>query len=241
MKPALFALALSIMGCWSRAREFALTEPLPDSLSYVWTVRAWHAEEMWVPAGDSLDLVLLRARCGIPAGHGRKGCYAAEDSTAHPRWTLEDRSVAAIRPLPRGSWIFGPGSAGARLYGKTPGATRLTVLLPQGAFTDSIRVLPPFDRLRIEPRDSVFFVGDTIRFRIMGLDSAGRVITWLPWPFSFGQQVGPRDSSGAIPIVFEGADHPTIPVRDFVVTMGSKADTLRFRFGARDAEGSARP
>ena len=72
------------------------------------------------------------------------------------------------------------------------------------AFADTIRVLPPFDRLRIEPRDSTYVAGDTIWFRVMGLDKAGRVAAALPWPLC-GRQVGPAAGGGAVPIVWSRA------------------------------------
>ena len=89
MRPfGVFTLAAwSLLGsaCARAAYELVVAEPLPNDQSYVWEVRAWHADELWVPVGDSLDLALLRDRCGVPAGHGLKGCYAEvrESAAAH--------------------------------------------------------------------------------------------------------------------------------------------------------------
>ena len=231
MRPLrVFAMTTCVLigsACTRVAYEPFVTEALPDDQSYVWGLRAWHAEELWVPVGDSLDLALLRDRCGVPAGHGQKGCYAEEDSTVRPQWRIADRRHATLQPLIRGSWCFGPASAGARVHGRSPGVTVVTVRLPQGILADTIRILPRFDRLRIEPRESSYVTGDTVWFRVMGLDSAGRQVTSLPWPL-WGRQVGaPRN--GAVPIVFDHVTHPSLPIPAIVVWIGTKADTLRFR------------
>ena len=229
---SLAACTLLGVSCAQPAYEFFISEPLPNDQSYVWGVRAWHADELWVPVGDSLDLALLRDRCGVPVGHGLKGCYSEEDSTVRPRWHVADQRIATIHALPRGSWLFGPASAGARVHGKSPGVTVVTVGLPQGTITDTILVLPGFDLLRIEPRESTYVAGDTIWFRVMGLDSAGRVVAALPWPL-WGRQVGPPADGGAVPIIFENVTHPSLPTPTIDVWIGSKVDTLRFRILAR--------
>jgi hypothetical protein len=241
LRSGFIAPTLLAVACVARVEELGLEEPLTKELSYVWSVRAWHTGELWVPSGDSLDLALLRDRCGVPVGAGLKGCFAEEDSTVRPRWSVADRRRASIQPLPRGSWHFGPASAGARVYGRSPGLTLVTVRLPQGAFADTIRTVPSFDRLRIEPRDSTYVAGDTIRFRVLGLDTAGRVVTRLPWPFTWGRQVGPASADGAIPIVLDYVTHPSAPTPTIAIQIGSKIDTLRFRVLARDASSRATP
>lgn len=215
--------------CAPRVEELGLELPLTGDLSYVWSIRAWHADELWVPVGDSLDLALLRDRCGVPVGHGLKGCFAEEDSTVRPRWSSTKDNLVTIRPLTRGSWRFGPASAGARVYGHRQGVAPVVIRLPQGAFADTIRVVPGFARLRIEPRDSTYVAGDTVWFRVSGLDPAGRTIARLPWPLSDGRQAGPPAPDGAIPIVFETITHPSVPTPTIVVHIGSKTDTLRYR------------
>ena len=221
--------AILATACARRAYETGIAVPIGDGQNYLWNLRAWYTNDLWVPADDSLDLVLLRDRCGVPAGHGQKGCFPAEDSTVSPRWKITDDRIASIRALPRGSWLFGPGSAGARVYGRAPGITTVVVGLAQGTFADTIQVLPKFDRLRIEPRDSEYVAGDTIGFRIMGMDSAGRVVATLPWPYSFGRQVGAPSTAGAIPIVFDHPDHAGLAMPNLWIHLGSKADTLHFR------------
>jgi hypothetical protein len=213
--------------CTRAAYESYIAETLPHTQSYVWGLRAWHADEWWVPVGDSLDLALLRDRCGVPAGHGMTGCYAEEDSTIRPQWRIADGDHATIRPLRRGGWRFGPASAGARVYGRSPGTTVVTVRLPQGVLADTIHVLPAFDRLHLEPRESAYVAGDTIWFRVMGLDDAGRKVASLPWPL-WGRQVG-SPVQGAVPIVFDHVTHASLPTPHIVVWIGTKADTLRFR------------
>lgn len=236
---SLAATCLLTVACAPRVEELGLEEPLTGDLSYVWSVRAWHADELWIPAGDSLDLALLRDRCGVPVGHGMRGCFAEEDSTVQPRWSTTDHHVATIRTLARGAWRFGPASAGARVYGRREGVTRVTVRMPQGAFADTIRVLPAFVRLRIEPRDSTFVAGDTVWFRVMGLDAAGRTITSLPWPLSDGRIVGPPAPDGSFPIVFEHVTHPSVPTPTIIAHIGSKADTLRYRVVPRSEASGA--
>jgi hypothetical protein len=230
---AITACVLIGSACTRAVYESFVTETLPEDQSYVWGLRAWHADELWVPVGDSLDLALLRDRCGVPAGHGLTGCYAEEDSTVRPQWRIADRHHATLQPLGRGTWRFGPASAGARVHGRSAGVTVVTVRLPQGVLTDTIRVLPRFDRLRIEPRESSYVTGDTIWFRVMGLDSAGRQVTSLPWPL-WGRQVG-SPLHGAVPIVFDDVTHPSLPTPAIVVWIGTKADTLRFRVLPRKA------
>lgn len=235
---ALAVAALLSVACGQTIQDFGLEEPLPDGLSHVWQVRAWHADDLWVPAGDSLDLVLLRDRCGVPVGAGQKGCYSDQDSSARARWAIAQPRLARIRPLPRGSWEFGPGSAGARIYGRNPGTTLVRVRLPQGTFQDTVYVVPSFQRLRIEPRDSAYVAGDTVWFRVLGLDATGRTATALRWPLSFGRQVGPAAADGAVPIVFDHVTHPSVATPVIVIHIGSKADTLRFRVIAPPAPSS---
>ena len=226
---SLGTLAILAPACARRAYETGIEVPISNGQWYLWNLRAWYTNDLWVPVDDSLDIVLLRDRCGVPAGHGQKGCYAAEDSSVSPHWKITEERFASIRALPRGSWYFGPGSAGARVYGRVPGITTVVVHLAQGTFADTIQVLPRFDRLRIEPRDSEYVAGDTVWFRVMGMDSAGREVTTLPWPYSFGRQVGAPSTSGAIPIVFDYPDHPGLAMLNLWIHLGSKADTLRFR------------
>jgi hypothetical protein len=225
--------AVVVSACVPAAHESYVAEALPNNQSYVWGLRAWHADELWVPVGDSLDLALLRDRCGVPARHGMTGCYAEEDSTVRPGWRIADPNLVTIRPLVRGSWRFGPASAGARVYGRSLGVTVVEVRLPQGSFADTIWILPRFDKLHIEPRESTYVAGDTIWFRVAGLDSLGREVAKLPWPL-WGRQVGPAQR-GAVPIVFDEVTHPSLPTPTIVVWIGSKVDTLHFRVLPRSA------
>lgn len=204
---------------------------LPDSEAYVWHIRAYHSDFEWVGVGDSLDLVLLRDRCGVPVGHGMRGCYSEEDSSVVADWSVHSK-IADVRSLPRGRWIFGPGSAGARLFGRSLGTAVVTARVPAGLVSVPVRVVAGFDRLRVEPRDSVFFVGDTIWFQVEGLDRSGAVVAHLPWPLTFGQQVAKARADGAIPIVFETPTGEGGPLGPTVFNVGSKADTLTFRLVA---------
>ncbi len=121
-------------GCLWRAAKPWLEESLPHNQSYVWDVRAVHAGDLRVRVGDSLNLVLLRTRCF------EFGCWADEDSSVVVTWEVLDKSRAEVSPLPRGAWRFGPGSAGARLYGVSPGKVRLRVRLPEGTIVDTADV-----------------------------------------------------------------------------------------------------
>lgn len=227
---ALPGVCLLLAACAGRQVQTVqswIEEPLPDSQSFVWGLRAWHAHQLWIPAGDSLDIALLRDFCVRQAGHYGGGCWSREDSTVRAQWRIADTARATIQPLARGSWRFGPASSGARVYGRSPGLTAITVRLPQGLITDTILVLPRFDRVRIEPRDSAYHAGDTVWFRVMGLDAAGRQVAELPWPL-WGRQVGAA-RNGAVPIVFEHVTHSNVATTDIHVWFGTKADTLRFR------------
>ena len=218
--------------CAAPLQQFGSEVPLSEGQSYVWQVRPWHSHQLWVPADDSVDVALLRDRCGVPAGHGLKGCYSEEDFTVAVSWKTKNSSIAEAVPIPRVGWRFGPSSGNARVRGLRPGVTLLIVAVPQGAFYDTITVLPAFDRLRIEPRDSVYFAGDTIWFRVQGLDRMGNQVVALPWPFSFGREVGPA-KAGAIPIVFDYVQPGVVPTNAMDITIGSKSDTMRFRVARR--------
>ena len=71
MRPSrVFTLAAWVLvgfACTRATHESYIAETLPNEQSYIWGLRAWHADELWVPVGDSLDLALLRDRCGVPA------------------------------------------------------------------------------------------------------------------------------------------------------------------------------
>lgn len=220
-------------GCGSPQHDWAVVEPLADGQDYVWHLRAEHAGELWIPVGDSLQVVLLRDRCGIPVGHGMRGCRLEPGTTARVRWTSADRSAISVRALPAGNWLFGRALAGARLYGHREGQAILIAHLPQGTLAETVTVLPRFERLRIEPRDSTYVVGDTTWFRTLGVGRDGRVVATLPLPLSIGTVVGEPRADGAIPIRFDYPTHESVPTRDMEFVIGSKRDTLRFRVLAR--------
>ncbi len=123
-------------GCLWHAAKPWLEEPLPHDQAIVWDIRAVHAGDLRVRVGDSLNIVLLRAHCY----EDRNGCWPDEDSSVAVKWDVLDKSRARVSPLPRGAWRFGPGSAGARLYGISPGKVRLRVRLPQGTIVDTAEV-----------------------------------------------------------------------------------------------------
>jgi hypothetical protein len=110
--------------------------------SYRWSIRASHANRLVVAVGDSVDVVLLRHRCGADAGHGQKGCWDASTVRVAPRWEVPAGKVAQARALPTGSWRFGAGTAGARIHALRPGAATVVAILPDGrTVSDSLWVI----------------------------------------------------------------------------------------------------
>jgi len=139
VRNALAVAALSgvfATGCLWHAAKPWLEEPLPHNQSHVWDIRAVHAGDLRVRVGDSLNLVLLRTHCY----EDKNGCWADEDSSVVVKWEVLDKNRARVSPLPRGAWRFGPGSAGGRLYGISPGKVRVRVRLPQGTIVDTAEV-----------------------------------------------------------------------------------------------------
>ncbi len=139
-------------GCLSHAAKSWLEEPLPQGQSFVWVVRDIYAGDLRVQVGDSVNLVLLRDHCYTD----KNGCWPDQDSSVAARWEVLDEDRARVSPLPRGAWRFGPGSAGARLYGISPGKVRLRVRLPQGTIVDTAEVT-----LEAVPIDTAYTHGDS--------------------------------------------------------------------------------
>jgi hypothetical protein len=137
------------------------TRPLQPGEVWGWSIRASHTDATLIAAGDSQDVVLLRSRCKPVAVFGSLGggCWDESDVRIRPGWALNDSRIASVRPLRDGSWHFGPGVAGARVYGKRAGSTLLTGLLPDGTIVrDSVWVVdaPGAVRIRLEPKpDSI--------------------------------------------------------------------------------------
>lgn len=119
-----------------------MTPALGPGERYSWSIRASHANPLVVAVGDSVDVVLLRDRCGADAGHGLKGCWDASTVRVRPRWRVTAADVARAGALPAGSWIFGDGTAGARIHALRPGAARIVAILPDGqVVSDSLWVV----------------------------------------------------------------------------------------------------
>src|SRR4051812_4912862 len=118
--PAILLVSLACVGRSAPARP--PSPPLGPEETYAWSIRASHADELLLAVGDSVDVVLLRDRCGADAGAGQKGCWDASTGRVVPRWRVTPPAVAGVRALPVGSWVFGRGMAGARLYARRPGA-----------------------------------------------------------------------------------------------------------------------
>ena len=131
----LLASATTLPACAHRP-EWAIVEPVADSANYLWEIRAYHAGDLWLHIGDSLDVVLLRSIC-IPR---RNGCWSREDSSVDVRWDVIRGRGLTVTPLPRGEWTLGPGSAGARIYGVAPGTFLLRARLRHQSLAESIVV-----------------------------------------------------------------------------------------------------
>jgi hypothetical protein len=205
--------------------------PLGPEESYRWSIRASHADEVRLAVGDSVDVVLLRDRCGADAGHGQKGCWDASTVQVAPKWNVTVRGVARVRALPTGSWRFGPGSAGARIYAMRAGAATVVATLPTGqTVTDSLWVIaaPGAVRIMLEPKPTSIVAGDTVRFRVTARDSANNVVAVLPVSRGWNL-VGPADSLGYTPVAFA----PWSTGGVLVARLGRFTDSLELHFVRR--------
>jgi hypothetical protein len=225
-------LVLILAGCARRpSAANSASESLPVGQTYAWQIRAEHTDEILVAIGDSLDVVLLRDRCGVPAGHGQTGCYDASSVRVAPEWIFDDPGLSEVRALPEGRWYFGPGAAGARVYGRRPGTTTLgAVVANQRLASAWIRVVsaPGAVRVVLEPKPRVIAAGDTLRFRITARDSAGLIVATLPLPAGWNV-VGQPDSLGFTPVAF----YPWETGGRLVARLGRLTDTLELHFQPR--------
>ena len=206
------------------------TRPLQPGEVWGWSIRASHTDATLIAAGDSQDVVLLRSRCKPVSVFGSLagGCWDESVIRMAPSWGLNDSRIASVRALPEGSWHFGPGVAGARVYGKRAGATLLTALLPDGTIVrDSVWVVsaPGAVRIRLEPKPDSILAGDTVRFRVVALDGAGHVVATLGM-HPFTETAGPADSLGWTPVRF----FPWETGGTMVVRLGRMEDSLPLRF-----------
>ena len=226
------AILLAVISCVGRIAPAQPESPtLGPEERYVWSIRASHADELLLPVGDSVDVVLLRDRCGADAGHGLKGCWDASTVDVAPRWQVAASGVARVRPLPEGSWIFGRGTAGARLYALRPGTAVVTATLPGGeVVSDSLQVIsaPGAVRILLEPKPATIVAGDTVRFRVTARDAADRIVAVLPLPLGWNV-LGLPDSEGYAPVAF----YPWETGGKLVPRLGRLTDTLELHFVAR--------
>jgi hypothetical protein len=199
----LFAL-IAIASCVGALSSAQPTSPIlgPEE-AYFWNIRASHADEILITVGDSLDIVLLRDRCGAYAGHGQKGCWDASTVIVKPEWKVEPRGIASVRALPHGEWRFGRGSAGARLYGLRPGLAAITATIDGETALDSIRVIsaPGAVRIFLESKPRVLIAGDTVRIRLTARDLRNRTVAVLSLPLGWNV-VGAPDKNGYTPVAF---------------------------------------
>ena len=205
--------------------------PLGPEERYTWSIRASHTDDILLAVGDSLDVVLLRDRCGADAGQGQKGCWDASTIQVKPKWTVSKSGVARVHALATGSWFFGPGTAGARIYGVGPGAaTVVAKLAGEGTVRDSLWVIsaPGTVRVVLEPKPVSIVAGDTVRFRVTARDSANNVVALLPLPRDWNL-VGPRDSLGYTPVAFQ----PWQTGGVLVARLGHLTDSLELHFMPR--------
>ena len=224
----LLCAALSMTGSVAIAQPKG---PLGPGEHYQWSIRASHSDEILLAVGDSLDVVLLRDRCGADAGHGMKGCWGANDVSVTPKWNVAAGRVARVRSLPAGSWRFGPGAAGARIHALRAGATRITARLPDGRTAwDSLWVIlaPGAVRVVLEPKPATIVAGDTVRFRITARNAADSVVAVLRVPLGWNV-VGPPDSLGFTPVAFS----PRATGGVLVARLGRLTDSLRLHFVPR--------
>jgi hypothetical protein len=218
------ASASALLGCAPR-RSGPSPEALPVGQRFVWQARAEHTHAMWLLVGDSLDVVLLRDRCGVPVGHGMTGCYDASTVRVEADWQLSPSTVARARPLPEGRWRFGRGSAGARLYGKRAGTAELRVSVSGAHVATSVVTVfeaPGAVAVRLEPRHESVAPGDTVRIRLTARDADDRVVAILPLPGDW-PVISDADSAGFALV----AVRPSSGGGQYVAQVGRFADTLR--------------
>jgi hypothetical protein len=205
--------------------------PLGSEELYSWSIRASHTDELLLATGDSVDIVLLRYRCGADAGHGSKGCWDANTVQVMPRWAVSRSDVAQVRSLPSGAWRFGPGAAGARVYARRPGAAIVTARLQDGQrVSDSVWVIAASGAVRIllEPKPSSIVSGDTVRFRVTARDAANRIVAVVPLSHGWNL-VGPPDSAGFTPVAFVAGQTGGV----LVARLGRLTDSLPLHFMPR--------
>ena len=220
-------VCLALLGTTCTLPAQSSTKELGPGERYAWTIRATHADAILIAVGDSVDIVLLRDRCGVPIWDRRRACVDANTVRATPRWLIGAREVAHVRPLESGSWIFGQGAAGARIVAVRPGRTFVTATLPTGeTASDSIWVVsaPGAVRIVLEPKPRVIMAGDTVRFRVTARDSADRIVATLTLPRSW-KVVGPPDSLGFTPVKFPAWETGG----RLVPRLGRLTDTLNFQ------------
>jgi hypothetical protein len=226
MHTSRLSIVIVIASCLGASAAAQPSTPvLGPEEAYFWNIRASHADEILIAVGDSLDIVLLRARCGADAGHGQKGCWDASTVTVRPQWMVEPRGVARVRALRHGEWRFGRGAAGARLYGLSPGLAVIIATIDGGETAlDSLRVIsaPGAVRVVLESMPRVVVAGDTVRFRLTARDSRNRTVAVLTLPLGWNV-VGPPDDKGYTPVAF----HPWGPGGWLVARLGRMTDSLQ--------------
>jgi hypothetical protein len=193
-----------IASCLGASASAQPTSPvLGPEEAYFWNIRASHADEILIAVGDSLEIVLLRDRCGADAGHGQKGCWDASTVTVRPEWKIEPRGIARVRTLPQGKWRFGRGTAGARLYGLRPGLAAIIATIDGETALDSIRVIsaPGAVRVVLESKPRVLIAGDTVLIRLTARDSKNRTVAVMSLPLGWNV-VGSADAKGYTPVAF---------------------------------------
>jgi len=230
------ASRLMCLGAFLCIGSSVLAQPVRGSAlgpgeSYVWSIRASHSDELLIAAGDSVDVVLLRDRCGADAGHGLKGCWDASTVHAAPQWTVSAGRVARVRALATGAWRFGPGTAGARIYAMRPGVATVAARLPDGQrISDSVWVIaaPGAVRILLEPKPTSIVPGDTVHLRLTARDAANHVVATVPLSHSW-DLVGPPDSAGYSAVTFPAGMGDSW----FVARLGGLTDSLWLHFAPR--------
>jgi hypothetical protein len=204
----------------------ARSKDLEPGESYDWMIRTEHASANLLAVGDSVDIVLLRLRC---KGYA---CWGANTVRVAPRWQIESSQIASVRPLAQGRWMFGLGTAGARILALQPGSTVVSATLPTGQVaSDSVRVIaaPGAVRVVLEPKPLQIVAGDTVRFRVTARDAADRIVAILRLPPGLNV-VGPTDSLGFTPVAFSQWEHLWKTGGKIVPRLGRFTDTLELHF-----------
>ena len=204
MRKAWIVVALAAAACATNQRQ-PTTTPRPD-------LPPWWVGDFWPPNSDSImksgpyagAAVVLTCNKGLPMPVvGDVIPCTLSTSVMGPRGPVTTQLEATERMHPAFAGILDPVGKD-KLIARAPGRTTIWTNV-YGAFPKSyVVVTPKYGSLKFEPDvpDTVIRVGDTLRFRVLFVNEAGRAAPLPRLDYSFderpvGRQIGffqPTDS-----------------------------------------------